>query len=100
MEKEDNPMNNHVVEVVVYKVNDPQTAAAARRSVRPHVEAMDGFLGWHAVTSADDPKVFTDIITWRSLEAARAASEKVMSDPACAPLMAEVAEVVSMGRYA
>lgn len=92
-------MNNHVIEVVVYKVNNPQTAAAARRAVRPHVEAMDGFLGWHAMTSADDPSVFTDILTWRSLSHAKSASEKVMADPACAPLMAEIAEVVSMGHY-
>ncbi len=77
----------------------PKTADAARRAVRPHIERFPGFLGWHAVTSADDPALFTDIVTWASLADARAASEKVMSDPACAPFMGEIAEVFSMGHY-
>jgi hypothetical protein len=92
-------MNMHCIEVVVYKVKNAQTAAAARRAIRPHIEAFPGFLGWHAVTSAEDPSVFTDIITWKSLAHARAAGEKVMSDPECAPFMGEIGEVVSMGHY-
>lgn len=92
-------MTGHCIEVVVYKVKNAQTAEAARRAVRPHVERFPGFLGWHAMTSADDPLVFTDIVTWASLAEARAAGAKVMADPACAPFMAEIAEVVSAGHY-
>jgi heme-degrading monooxygenase HmoA len=92
-------MTGHCIEVVVYKVKNAQTAEAARRAVRPHVECFPGFLGWHAATSADDPQLFTDIVTWRSLSDARAAGERVMADPQCAPFMQEVAEVVSMGHY-
>ncbi len=93
-------MSGHCIEVVFYRVKNAQTAEAARRNVRPHVETFPGFLGWHAMTSADDPLVFTDIVTWRSLAEARAAGERVMSDPACAPFMAEIVEVVSAGHYA
>ena len=92
-------MTGHCIEVVVYKVKNAETAAAARRTMKPHVAGFPGFLGWHAVTSADDPALFTDIVTWRSLAEARAAGEKVMSDPECAPLMGEVAELISMGHY-
>lgn len=92
-------MTGHCIEVVVYKVKNAQTAEAARRAVRPHIEGFPGFLGWHAVTSADDPELFTDIVTWRSLADARTAFQKVMDDPECAPFMQEVAEVVSMGHY-
>lgn len=92
-------MATHCIEVTVYRVKNPQTAALARRAVRPHIEAFPGFLGWQAVTSAADPAVFADILTWRSLADAKSAGEKVMADPACAPLMAEIAEVVSMGHY-
>ena len=92
-------MTGHCIEVVVYKVKNTETAAAARRAAKPHVAGFPGFLGWHAATSADDPAVFTDIVTWRSLAEARAAGEKVMSDPQCAPLMNEIAQVFSMGHY-
>ena len=92
-------MAGHCIEVVVYKVKNPQSAEGKRRDMRHHVESFPGFLGWHAVTSADDPAVFTDILTWKSLDHARSASSKVVSDPACAPFMAEIAEVFSMGHY-
>ena len=89
----------HCIEVVVYKVKNAQSGQLARRAVRPHIEAFPGFLGWQAVTSTEDPTSFTDIVTWKSLADARAAGEKFMSDPAIAPFMAEVAEVISMGHY-
>ena len=92
-------MTGHCIEVVVYKVKNAPTAEATRRAVRPHVEAIPGFLGWHAMASADDPATFTDILTWRSLAEARAAGDLMMSDPGFAPLMAEIAEIVSMGHY-
>jgi hypothetical protein len=92
-------MTTPCIEVVVYKVKNAETAGAARRTMRPRIEAMPGFLGWHAGTSADDPLLFTDILTWASLAEARDASAKVMADPGCAPFMAEIAEVVSMGHY-
>ena len=92
-------MTGHCIEVVVYKVKNAETAEREGRAMRPHVEAFPGFPGWHAVTSADDPALFTDVVTWRSLEDARSASEKVMADPACAPFMAEIAERVSAGYY-
>jgi heme-degrading monooxygenase HmoA len=91
--------NAPCIEITVYKVKNAQTAEAARRAVRPHIEAFPGFLGWHAVTSADDPMVFTDIVTWKSLADAKSAGERVMADPETQPFMAEVAELISMGHY-
>jgi hypothetical protein len=91
--------NAHCIEITVYKVKNAQTAEAARRAVRPHIEGFPGFLGWHAVTSADDPLLFTDIVTWRSVDDAKSAGDKFMTDPETRPLMAEVAELISMGHY-
>lgn len=91
--------SSHCIEVVIYRVKNAQTAGTARRAMRPHVEVMPGFLGWHAVTSADDPCIFTDIITWANLDLARSAASKFMNDPASAPFMAEISELVSMGHY-
>ncbi len=89
----------HCIEVVVYRVKNAETAEAARREMRAHLENYPGFLDWTAATSLDDPTLFTDIVTWASLSQARDASGKVMSDPGCAPLMAEVAELITMGHY-
>jgi hypothetical protein len=92
-------MSGHCIEVVVYRVKNPQTAEMRRRAARPHVEAYPGFLGWHAVTSADDPNVFTDILTWKTVGDAKAAAAKLSADPSCTPFIAEIAEIVSMGHY-
>ncbi len=89
----------HCIEVVVYKVKNAQAGQLARRAARPHIEAFPGFLGWQAVTNTEDPTSFTDIVTWKSLADAKAADERIMSDPAIAPFMAEVAEVITMGHY-
>lgn len=89
----------HCIEVVVYKVKNAQSGQLARRAVRPHIEAFPGFLGWQAVTSTEDPTSFTDIVTWKSPADAKAAGAMIMSAPHCAPFMAEVAEVISMGHY-
>ena len=91
--------NAYCIEITVYKVRNAQTAQTARRAIRPHVEAYPGFLGWHAMTAANDPSTFTDIVTWKSLDDAKSADERIMADPACAPFTAEIAQVVSMGHY-
>ena len=93
-------MSNPILELVIYKVKNPQTAAAIRDRMRPHVAGYPGFLDWKAVSSPDDAALFADIVTWESIETARAAGQKVMTDPACAPFMAEIGEIFSMGHFA
>lgn len=92
-------MGRHCIEIAVYRVRNPQTAEAKRRAMRHHVEAFPGFLGWHAITSAGDPALFADIVTWKSLEEARAASARAMADASCKPFIAEIGEVCSIGHY-
>jgi hypothetical protein len=93
-------MSNPVFELVVYKVKNPQTAARIRAGLQPHVANYPGFLDWKAASSSDDKALFADIVTWESLDAARAAGQKVMTDPAYAPFMAEIGEIFSMGHFA
>ena len=93
-------MSNPIFELVIYKVKNPQTAARIRAGLQPHVAAYPGFRDWKAVASTDDAALFADIVTWDSLDAARAAVQKVMTDPACAPFMAEIGEIFSMGHFA
>ena len=92
-------MTAHCIEIVVYKVKDPKAAATARRNARPFIESQPGFLGWQALTAADNPKLFTDVVTWASLADAEAAGKKFDTSSECAPLMAEIGEMVSMTHY-
>lgn len=92
-------MTGHCIEIVVYKVKDPKTAATARRNARPFIESQTGFLGWQALTAVDNPNLFTDVVTWASLADAEAAGKKFDHSPECAPLMAEIGEMVSMTHY-
>ncbi len=92
-------MTGHCIEIVVYKVRDPKAATTARRNIRPFIESQPGFLGWQALTAAGDSALFTDVVTWSSLADAEAAGKKFETSPDCAPLMAEISEMVSMGHY-
>jgi hypothetical protein len=92
-------MTTHCIEIVTYKVKDPKSAAAARRHIRPFIETQPGFMGWQALTAADNPSLFTDVVTWASLADAEAAGKKFDTAPECAPLMAEIGEMVSMVHY-
>jgi heme-degrading monooxygenase HmoA len=93
-------MSDHCIEIVVYKVKDPKAAAIARRNARPCIESQPGFLGWQALTATGDPALFTDIVTWASLAEAKAAGRNFATNPGCAPLLAEIDELVSMGHFA
>ena len=93
-------MSHPVTELVIYKVKNPQTATLARRQMQAHFNAHPGFLAWQPLSSTSDACLFADIVTWTDEASARSAGEKVMTDEACAPLMAEIAEIISMGHYA
>ncbi|MFO1120821.1 MAG: hypothetical protein U1F47_00630 [Hyphomicrobiales bacterium] len=92
-------MSDAVLELVVYKVKNPQTAAKVRSRMRPHLAAYPGFIDWKPLSAIEDAATFVDLVTWVSIEAAREAGRKVISDPDCAPLMAEIAEVYAMGHF-
>ncbi len=93
-------MSNPVLELVVYRVKNPETAATVRAAIRPHLASYPGFLGWQAAVSMDDGALFAARVSWESLDAARSAGQKVVTDPVCAGFMAEIGEIFSMGHFA
>jgi hypothetical protein len=93
-------MSNPIVELVTYRVHDVATANAARAAALPRIQAMPGFLSYEPLVAVADPTHRADVVTWASMDAAKAAAKSVMSDPNLAPFMASIAEVSSMAHFA
>lgn len=76
-------MDTTVIEVVLFKAKAeiayPQLEAAAH-VLAPVLAQCDGFIGREL---AHDGEQWVDIVHWRDLAAARAASEAVVAIPAC-----------------
>lgn len=87
------------LELVIYKIKNPADAAKARRAAQEAISRYDGFLSWAAWEGEDDPHLFADIAMWESLEAARAAGERVRTDPDFAGLMSSIDGLISMSHY-
>jgi len=77
-----------VAEVVTFRLAEGCDAAAfvtAARQIEPLLRAGgDAFV---RTLSCDADGLWTDHITWRSMETAKAAAEQIMRDPAAAPMM-------------
>ncbi len=87
------------LELVVYTVKDVEKAKHARRAAADVVSAYEGFLSWQQYIAAEDPHKFTDIVKWRTLENAKSAQGRALMDPALAPFMSQIGEIVSMEHY-
>ncbi len=92
-------MSQPCLELVVFKIKDPEKARLARRAAQETVKTYDGFLSWTAYEAYEEENLFADVVMWRDLASARAAGEKVMKDPAFAAIMAEIDGLVTMAHY-
>jgi hypothetical protein len=89
-------MHGNVTELVVYTVKDAARAAAARQLLPAILKAYDGFVAYEPLASAGAETTFVDIVRWRDLESAKAASASIMSNAKAAGFMAEIDEVKLM----
>ncbi|MBD8893268.1 hypothetical protein [Roseibium litorale] len=87
------------LELVIYRIKNPDDAAKARRAAQDAISQYEGFLSWAAWESEDDATVFADVAMWESLEAAKAAGERVRTDPGFAALMSSIDGIISMSHY-
>ncbi len=90
---------NHVLELAVCTVTDKEAALAARRQAIEAVSRYPGFVSWRAATACETADMFADLVEWETLEAAQAASKRVMSDPDFAPYMATIGSVQLMQHF-
>nr|WP_319387100.1 hypothetical protein [uncultured Roseibium sp.] len=93
-------MTDPCLELVVFKVKDKENARLARRAAQDIARRFEGFVSWTAYASLTDENLFADVVFWKDLDCAKAASEKIMSDQTFAALLAEIDGVVTMSHYA
>lgn len=88
------------LELVVFKIKDKEKARLARRAAQDIARQFEGFVSWTAYESLTDENMFADVVFWKDLDCAKAASDKIMSDQTFAALLAEIDGVVTMSHYA
>ncbi|MDJ1157353.1 hypothetical protein QNA08_03760 [Chelatococcus sp. SYSU_G07232] len=87
------------VEVVVYRVNSPDEAEAARREAMPVVARLPGFLSWQALRGFDEPGLFADVVLWETHAAAKAAADTFGRDPNLARFSRLVSQLIVMSHH-
>ncbi|MEP3278405.1 MAG: hypothetical protein ABJN26_02010 [Stappiaceae bacterium] len=87
------------LELVVYTVKNAHKAKHARRAAYDVISLYDGFVSRQHYTAIDEPCRFTDIVHWRTYECARNARGRALMDPALAPFMCQLDEIISMDHY-
>ncbi|QOV69706.1 hypothetical protein [Citrobacter sp. BDA59-3] len=92
-------MTTPCYELVIYKVENPQEADAARVTARQLLQHFPGFIGWLALSGSDNPAERVDLVTWHSAEEAQAAAKAVGSQPEFAAFRASVSLLHSMGHF-
>ena len=93
-------MTHPCLELVVFKVKNTEQARLARRAAQDIARQFEGFVSWTAYEAVEDEGMFADVVFWKDLACAKAASEKIMSDQAFAVLLAEIDAVLTMSHYA
>lgn len=92
-------MNGPCMEVVTYRVSNPETADVKRRAARDRAGNLAGFVGWVPLSGAHDRAERVDIVTWASLEDARNAAAVVGESPDFADFRDSIGQLVSMAHY-
>lgn len=89
----------HVLELAVCTVSDKEAALAARGKAMQAVSRYPGFVSWRAVTACETADMLADLVEWETLEAARDAGKRVMTDPDFTPYMAAIGSVQLMQHF-
>ena len=93
-------MTHPCLELVVFKVKDKEKARLARRAAQDISRLFECFVALTAYQAIEDETMFADVVFWKDLDCAKAASEKIMSDQTFAALLAEIDGIVTMSHYA
>ncbi len=89
-------MTETVFEIVTYTVRDVNKAQKARKAMRTALSAYPGFIAWTQYLTAGDDCRFVDQVEWTSLDHAKQAQAKFLTDPVAADMIAETEEVLAM----
>ncbi len=86
-------MSSSVYEIVVYEVTDRESAITARRKAMEATKSFPGFRAFRPLDGLESETLMGDLIEWDDHASAKAAGEKVKSDPAFADIFAQISEL-------
>ncbi|MCR9144434.1 MAG: hypothetical protein NXI24_19505 [bacterium] len=111
------PTETATLEIAVYTARSPEQHSAIRAETRKRLSQEAGFLWWRPLKIAPpgalpnspddgesdhkpaDEMLFADVLAWESIAAAKAAAEKVASDPAYGPFVESIADIRHFTHY-
>lgn len=85
-------MSSSVYEIVIYQVTDRESAITARRKAMEATKTYPGFRAYRPLNGLEPETLMADLIEWDDHESAKAAGEKVKSDPAFADIFAQISD--------
>lgn len=86
-------MSETTYEVVIYEVTDRKAAVAARRTAMETAKTFPGFRSYRALTAIEPETLLADLIEWKDHASAKAAGERVKSDPAFSGFFGTISDV-------
>ena len=92
-------MSEIIYEIIVYEVTDRETAIAARRSAMESAKTYPGFRAYRALSGIEPDTMMADLIEWNDHDSAKAAGEKVKSDPEFAEIFSAVSDVKLIAHF-
>jgi quinol monooxygenase YgiN len=90
-----------ITEIVIYRIKAEElnSYAALSQTVNDQLKTNPACIRRTVKQDHDDPTLFADIVEWSSLAAAQAAAAAASKDPAMAPFMMAIEEVVSFNHF-
>ena len=91
-----------VTETVIFKIKPNKTELAQsvrKRSLDYILKNYPGIISIEALHTADDASVFMDLCRWESLESAKSAAEKAMTDPNLTTYFETIESVLFTGHF-
>lgn len=92
-------MTGSCMEVVAYRIANPEAADIQRGAARNLAKDLPGFVGWVPLSGSHDRTERVDIVTWASLEDARNAAAVVGASPDFAAFRDSISQLVSMAHF-
>ena len=93
-------MQDHCLEVVAYRVADPDRADQERKRALDKIRSLPGFLAWTQLTATGDAAQRVDLVAWKTMDAALSAARIVGEAAEFAGFRATISGVDSMDHYA
>ena len=93
-------MTGQCIEIVTYKVSNPDEADYQRDGAQERAARLPGFSGWLALSGCKYRGMRTDLVIWENAQSAEAAAEVVGKGKDFSGFRASITEFGGIGHYA